>query len=125
MRTSGLYIILVTILLSGCSFISTTTDTTAQLAEGITNATASTSDGISGPGDDENVRAKHFVKSQLALLRRDAAAGDGEHLRTLASLMGETDTQAFGHWVKNNYSELFEREFSAVELVDYIATQRG
>ncbi len=115
-------------LLGGCSLISTTTDTTAQLAEGITNATASTSDGISGQDPAEEAalaRASRFVGSQWAFVRRDAAAGHGENLDALARLLGEPDHAAFGHWMQTNYQSLFDVERSPRELVDYVATQRS
>jgi len=115
-------------LLSGCSLISTTTDTTAAVAGAITDATAASADATTGITDGDAVdyaRATQYVESQLVYLRRDAASGQGENIAAFASLMGETNEQAFGQWMQNNYTQLFSVQRSSEELVHYIATQRS
>lgn len=115
-------------MLVGCSAISTTTDTTAAIGSGITNAVGASTNGttnMSKSDDAELVRATAFVKSQMVFLRRDAAAGEGENLDTLASLMGEPDKQAFARWMQAHYQSLFDVQRSPEALVNYIATQRG
>lgn len=127
MRYSVLLTTLAAGLLGGCSLITTTTDTTAQIAEGITNATAATSDASTGsdPAEARLERATRFVESQMPYLQRDAAAGGGENLTALAKLMGESNPTQFGHWMQRNYTAVFSVERSPEELVRYIATQRG
>lgn len=127
MRFSALFAIFAAGLLGGCSLITTTTDTTAQIAEGITNATAASSDASTGSDAVEAriQRATRFVKSQRPYLQRDAAAGGGENLDALARLLGESNPDEFSLWMQRNYAAVFRVERNPEELVRYIATQRG
>lgn len=128
MRYLTLFTIFAAALLGGCSLISTTTDTTAAIAEGITDATAATADattGVTDAGAHNYKQAALFVKSQLAYLRRDAAAGQGENLNAFASLMGEANSPDFNQWMQSNYEHVFGPARSSEELVSYIATQRS
>ena len=128
MKYSKLLVVALAAGLGGCSLISTTTDTTAQIAEGITAATAATSDGTTGlseSGGADTARATEFVESQLVYLRRDAATGSGEHLQAFAELMGEQDPAEFGRWAQRNYAPLFNKKRSSAQFVAFVASQRG
>lgn len=128
MRYLKIVIVFAAISLGGCSFLSTTTDTAAHISNAFVDGIAATTDGttdLSKSGDSEQARATAFVKSQLVFLRRDAAAGEGENLDTLASLLGEPDKQAFGRWMQAHYQNLFSVQRTPGELVSYITRQRG
>lgn len=74
-----------------------------------TASTAGTTAYIVGKNidDDDFARAHDFADSQSVALRREAATGDGEHLDSLAALLGEDNPDAFGRWMQGNYAELY------------------
>lgn len=107
--------------LAGCSQITITSDTvvagTARIADATTNAVQGTSNVTTHTADDVDARThaarRKFVGSQMAMIKRDAARGQGENLETLAYLMHADNTQAFENQVQANYSELFASDADA------------
>lgn len=101
--------------LSACAQVTVTSnnllDGVARVADATTNAVAGTSNATTDTTRDIDASTHQarlaFVSSQLVLLRREAAAGGGEHLRALARLMGEPDPQAFARAVQANYAAIF------------------
>lgn len=91
--------------MSGCSLVTSTTDAVADGFHATTNTTSSTSHSFQTA--DANSRAVQFVKSDIDAIRADAARGHGEEISTLAHLLHEPDTAAFGRWMQAHYVELF------------------
>lgn len=107
--------------LAGCSQITITSDTivdgTARIADATTNAVQGTSNVTTDTANDVDARThaarREFVGSQMALLQREAARGQGEHLEALAYMMHADDTAAFEQTVQNNYQALFSDDADA------------
>ncbi|MAA74205.1 MAG: hypothetical protein CMN28_05815 [Salinisphaeraceae bacterium] len=125
-RFATLLLALTLLPLSGCSLFTTTADGIAAVGEGITQGTASTSDAISTEADETAAlaEARRFGASQYPLLRRDAASGGGEYIKSLARLMNEPDPTTLGPWMQAHYHELFAPDAPAT-LVDRILARRG
>ena len=115
--------------LGGCSLLTTTADGIAAVGEGITQSTASSSDATTSEGEEtaSTEQARAFAHSQHEQLRRDAAAGEGEHIFALAALLGPTleihDPNDFGRWIQRHYSALFF-EGAQHDLVDQMLALR-
>lgn len=91
-----------------------------------TAATSGTTTGAEIEDEDNDfAQARRFTRSQLALIQRDAATGNGENIQALANLLGEADTPAFGAWIQQNYQALFFDLADADQLVDRIVHARG
>lgn len=107
--------------LAGCSQITVTSDTivdgTARIADATTNAVQGTSNVTTNTADDVDARThaarREFVGSQMAMIKRDAARGQGENLETLAYMMHADDTQAFEGKVQAHYQSLFASDADA------------
>lgn len=107
--------------LAGCSQITITSDTlvagTARIADATTNAVQGTSNVTTNTADDVDARThaarREFVGSQMAMLKREAARGEGENLDALAYMMHADDTQAFEAQVQANYQSLFASDAGA------------
>ena len=84
-----------------------------------TASTAATTAYIVGKDDNDLVKARDFANSEKVALARESAQGGGEHVASLAELLGENPNQ-FGAWMQDNYSALYDTEASA-NLVDRIA----
>ncbi len=120
--------------LGGCSQITVTSNTlldgTARIADATTNAVEGTSAVTTNTANDVDSRSHQarlsFVDSQMQMLRREAARGEGENLETLAYMMRNDDTRAFERQVQANYSSLFDRNADADEwlarLYDVLGT---
>lgn len=101
---------------AGCSQITVTSDTivngTSRIADATTNAVAATSDVTTDTANDVDARThaarRKFVGSQMAMLKREAARGQGENLEALAYMMHAQNTRAFEHEVQQNYATLFD-----------------
>jgi hypothetical protein len=66
-----------------------------------------------------------FVESNFATLSKEMAAGEGEHLSTLAGLMGcsTESVGAFGAFTQVNYSAIIQNpDTSASELLGALKT---
>ncbi|HET7314122.1 DUF3015 family protein [Salinisphaera sp.] len=88
-----------------------------------TASTAGTTAYIVGRANDDDFAAAHeFAHSQRVALRREAASGGGEHIDSLADLLGANDNQAFGHWMQRHYSALYPAHPAEANLVDRIVT---
>lgn len=103
--TQTVTIALATGFMSGCSLVTTTTDAVADGFRATTNTTSSTSHSFQTA--DAHSRAVQFVKSDIDAIRADAARGQGEEISTLAYLLHEPNTAAFGRWMQTHYVELF------------------
>ena len=120
--------------LAGCSQITITSDTivdgSARIADATTNAVEGTSAVTTDTANDVDARThaarREFVGSQMAMLQREAARGQGEHLETLAYLMHADDTDAFQSEMQANYQSLFSGEADAEQwltrLYDAVGT---
>ncbi|GAB3683532.1 DUF3015 family protein [Salinisphaera aquimarina] len=107
--------------LAGCSQITITSDTivdgTARIADATTNAVQGTSNITTDTASDVDARThaarRKFVDSQYAMLKREAAQGQGENLDALAYMMHAENTQAFDQKVQANYESLFSSDADA------------
>lgn len=107
--------------LAGCSQITVTSDTivdgTARIADATTNAVNATSDVTTHTANDVDARThaarREFVDSQMAMIKRDAARGQGENLETLAYMMHADNTRAFEQDVQSHYQVLFAGDTNA------------
>lgn len=92
--------------LTGCGITSEATTLPFDLAS--TTGDAATSASSSGGDDDQaSLRTQHYVKTQIDWIERDAASGEGEHIKTLAVLLGESDTDGFARWAQQHHARLF------------------
>lgn len=120
---SGL--IIVATALAGCESITVTSNTlvrgTARIADATTNAVEGTSAVTTDTADDVDAQTHQarldFVDSQMQLLRREAARGDGENLEALAYMMRADNVRAFENTVQVNYQTLFHGTSTADEFL--------
>ncbi|MDN5862515.1 MAG: DUF3015 domain-containing protein [Salinisphaera sp.] len=120
MRNSLLFLLCAAFFLAGCAAVTSTVNTVAR---GLEQTTAATSEST-GPAGSNYADARHFVATQFVLVRREAAAGGGEHTAALAQLMGEPDPAAFGRWMQRPYRGLFTDLATHSQLVTRIAALR-
>jgi len=87
-----------------------------QVLGGTTNGTFGSqtfgiSSGTSGCTQDGAVKlvkaTEVYVEVNLDSLRRDMAAGQGEYVNTLASMLGASDTKQMVRYFQENYSAIF------------------
>jgi hypothetical protein len=104
-------------LLAGCSMFSTTTNS-------ITSAANSFSDAISSTSGSDSKKSS-FVDTRFAAIRAEAARGEGEHLDSLAVLLGVSDRREFARWMHGNYARLFTDLKDPQELLARIERYRG
>jgi len=102
-------------LVSSCFYATTkstegTTKSVKATSGSSTNATSSTSPGSSS--DESEKQALEFTKDNFERLRTDMAVGGGEHLTSLATLMGISDSRKpeFFSLAKNKFSTLFSSD---------------
>ncbi len=100
---------------SSCFYATTkstegTTKSVKATSGSSTNATSSTSPGSSS--DESEKQALEFTKDNFERLRTDMAVGGGEHLTSLATLMGIPDSRKpeFFSLTKNKFSTLFRSD---------------
>lgn len=106
---------------AGCSQITVTSDTlvngTARIADATTNAVQGTSNATTDASRNafaQNHDARRrFVQSQYAMLKSEAARGQGEDLNALAYMMRAKDKQAFAAEVQSHYATLFSGKQNA------------
>lgn len=120
--------------LAGCSQITITSDTVvrgaARIADATTNAVQGTSNITTDTANDVDARThaarREFVGSQMALLKREAARGQGENLDALAYMMHAQDKQVFASRVQASYQSLFHEDANAdqwlARLYDAVGT---
>lgn len=116
--------------LSGCSAVTSTTNTAADVAEsaihGISASTRQSTDAsVTEPDTPRHRQAVAFVDTQRPQLAREAARGGGEHVDALAGLLGESDRAAFGHWLQAHYDHIFTGSDDAEAVVTRITARRG
>lgn len=84
-----------------------------------TKATSSREENTPDDIDAEKAREitlKHFLDLRFDSIRRDAAAGGGENLDTLAELL-QQDKAEFNPWMQTNYDFLFTQLTSPQQLL--------
>jgi hypothetical protein len=102
-------VVLIAGLSTGCS---TLTDSIAASSQTFTNTTKATSEVISSQGGSKSSQLQQAVKFasiNWMRLAENMANGQGEHLQTLADLLGVKPAQkpAFYAMTKNHYQQLF------------------
>lgn len=118
---------------AGCESITVTSNTlvrgSARLADATTNAAAGTSNATSNTVQDIDARSYQarlqFVDSQMAMLRREAARGEGGNLKALAYLMRIDDVSVFEARVQANYQMLFAGNPDAAEFLARLSGMVG
>lgn len=111
--------------LAGCAQITVTANTVVQgaarIADATTNAVQATSDYTSrlvAQVDAQSHQARlAFVSSQMAILRREAAAGEGKHLAALAYMMHIENEDQFARLVQRHYAALFPQADSPEQML--------
>lgn len=120
--------------LSGCAAFTSTTDTAADAAQTITHGISasirSTTDVSSGDTSDSTDAETHaYMQSQMPQIRREAAAGGGEHIDALARLMDDqpsnTQSNDLGPWMQSHYDQLFTGDRSVDSMIGDIQSRRG
>lgn len=115
--------------LAGCSAAISTTDTAADalhtVAHGVSVSSRATTNLSDNPDASREAEARAFVTSQRVALRREAAAGGGEHIQTLARLIGADKPVAVGPWMQAHYAELFAPDMTAARFVDAVQARVG
>jgi hypothetical protein len=129
---STLALSLTVVLASGCTALSSTTrqagSATVAISHGVTYVSKATGNAsITRPNVPRYADATAFVRSQRALLRRQAAAGGGEDIRALAILLNKTGNDELGRWMQMHYASLFGQtpSLSAQAVVDRIDMHEG
>ena len=109
--------------LTGCM---TTDATTLPFDLASTTGDAASSASSSTGGDDEtaSLRTRHYVRTQLDWIEREAASGEGEHIETLGVLLGEEDPRAFASWAQAHHGQLFADLREPEELIARIDATR-
>lgn len=106
--------------LYACAVTTQTTESSSNTVQNSTEASSKfTSSTSPGGGSDSAKReqALAFSKIQLERIKTDMAVGGGEHLTSLATLMGVPDhnQQEFFTLTKANFSTLFSSEETTAE----------
>lgn len=126
-------LVVVGMAVAGCESITVTSNTlvqgVARIADASTNVVAGTSNATSNTAQDidaRNYQARlEFVDSQMAMLRREAARGEGDNLEALAYLMRIEDVPAFKARVQANYQSLFVGDPDAAEFLARLSDTVG
>ncbi len=103
--------------ISSIIIVSVLLATSACTIVDFTSSTSSTLDTVT-----PDVTLNRFVDVRIASIKKEAAAGEGENLNALASLMGKEDKAAFSGWMQTNYDELFNNLQQPTELISRIET---
>ncbi|MDN5862283.1 MAG: DUF3015 domain-containing protein [Salinisphaera sp.] len=119
--------------LGGCAQLTVTSNTLvdgmARIADATTNAVAGTSDATTDTTRDIDASTHQarlaFMRSQMVLLRREAAAGGGEHVRALAQLMGKQNTQTFARNLQAHYGDIFVHGADADQVLSNVYSVFG
>ncbi|MAA74557.1 MAG: hypothetical protein CMN28_07615 [Salinisphaeraceae bacterium] len=110
-------------LLAGAAVMTGCADTGDLVTTGSTAATSAMT--THEANENDYARAREFARSQHVALRRDAAAGEGEHLDAFAALMREDNSEAFGGWLQSHYSVVFDQAQDQGAIVDRILALRA
>lgn len=103
------------LLTGGCAQITVTADTvvegTSRIADATTNAVQGTSNFTTNTSREADARTHQarlsFLKSEMDMLRREAAAGDGERLKALGYMMQAENEAAFAQLMQSHYGQIF------------------
>lgn len=105
---------------AGCSQITVTSDTVVNGTQRLANATTDAVRGTSNATTNQtnsyaqtHDARRRFVGSQYAMLKSEAARGQGEDLDALAYMMQASNKQAFNATVQSHYASLFAGNPSA------------
>lgn len=60
-------------------------------------------------------QAAVFIEVNKEIVKKDAARGDGESLKTLAQILGCSDSSKFGTMMQQNFENIFNNENSTYE----------
>ena len=122
MMVRGLALPALVLALSGCGTLTDITQVPIDLLSTTGDAASSAS---SGDGGEQASRAaRHYVRSEIDWIRRDAAAGEGDSLRALAHLLSEPDASEFSRWAQAHHSVLFSDLEHAEDLLERIQASR-
>jgi hypothetical protein len=122
-RTAAALLPLLALGFAGCM----TTDATTlpfDLASTTGDAGSSASSSTDGEDESASLRTRHYVRTQLDWIEREAAGGEGEHIEALAVLLGETDPAAFASWAQRHHGQLFSDLREPEELIARIDAAR-
>lgn len=101
---------------SGCTVINSVSEGVGSTLQGVSAVTSSTTP------DSESTA---FVETRFASIRAEASRGEGEHLDSLAKLLGETDRAGFARFMKEHYAQLFTGLERPRDLLARIDLHRG
>jgi hypothetical protein len=104
------------VLCGGCAILNTVGEGMTSAVNGVSKVTSSTT-----PDD----KSAAFVETRFASIRSEAARGEGEHLDSLATLLGETDRTDFARFMKERYGDLFIGLQQPRDLLSRISRYRG
>ncbi len=108
-------------LMAGCAVTTSSTEgtseTVANTSEASSDLTSSTTPGEDEPAPSETDEALEFTKANLGRIKTDMAAGGGEHLRALSTLLGVpvSQQQTFFSITKENFSDLYSSDKTTAE----------
>ncbi|MDA3922458.1 MAG: DUF3015 family protein [Salinisphaera sp.] len=120
--------------LSGCAAFTSTTNTAADAAHTITHgvSVSSRSSTNASAGDSSrsaSAETRAYMRSQMPEIRREAAAGGGEHIDALARLMNDGTPAAsssdLGRWMQAHYDPLFTTNRSVGSMIGDIRARRS
>lgn len=102
-------------LLSSCALTESTTETVGNTVNASIRFTSSTSPGQSASAQDQKIYA--FTAVNFDRIREDMARGGGEHLASLASLMGipASEQPAFFELTRESFPTLFSSDQTTPE----------
>ena len=104
-----------------CAVTTNTTESSSKTIQNTSEATSKfTSSTSPGSGSDDSAQreqALSFSRANLERIKTDMAVGGGEHLTSLATLLGVPDRhqQEFFTLTKANFSSLFSSEQTTAE----------
>ena len=124
----------IVVALSGCAAAISTTNTAADAAHTVTHGVSVSSRGTTNISSGEaaetpDAQTRAYMQSQMPQIRREAAAGGGEHIDALARLISH-DTQAdsaatLGPWMQSHYSQLFTDNSSVDAMIVDLKARRN
>jgi hypothetical protein len=111
----------VLIIINACAVTNSSTESSSQTFQNTTDTsskfTSSTSPGSGSDKSAKNEQALAFSRVQLERIKTDMAVGGGEHLTSLATLLGvpSHNQPEFFALTKANFSTLFSSEPTTAE----------
>lgn len=119
------------IFLAGCAAVTSTTNTTADAMHTVSHglsvsSRSSTNVSRGNPQSARAARTRAYVSAEMSQLRREAAAGGGEHIQALAELMGRNQgDRMLGPWMQQHYDTLFATAHSPAAFVQTLKRARS